>query len=48
VDGEEMQAPKDALAPAYRLKPVAELALPYFYPDGSSDNRPVELYQIIP
>jgi hypothetical protein len=46
VDGEEMQAPRDALAPTYRLMPVAELALPYFYPDGSSDNRPVALYQI--
>jgi hypothetical protein len=46
VDGEEMQAPKQALEPAYTLKPVAALPLPYFYPDGSSDNRPVELYQI--
>jgi hypothetical protein len=46
ADGEEMQAPRQALEPAYILKPLAALALPYFYPDGSSDNRPAELYQI--
>jgi hypothetical protein len=46
LDGKEMQAPKQALEPAYTLKPVAELPLPYFYPDGSSDNRPVDLYQV--
>jgi len=48
VDGEEMQAPSHALAPAYGLKPIAELDLPYFYPDGSSDHRPVTLYQVAP
>jgi hypothetical protein len=48
IDGEEMQAPKQALAPAYALKPIADLDLPYFYPDGSSDHRPVTLYQVAP
>jgi hypothetical protein len=46
VDGAEMQAPKQALEPAYALRPVAELPLPYFYPDGRSENRSVELYQV--
>ncbi len=48
VDGEEMQAPSHALAPAYALKAIADLDLPYFYPDGSSDHRPVTLYQVAP
>ncbi len=45
--------PGDALdfisrRPADVLKTIADLDLPYFYPDGSSDFRPVTLYQVAP
>jgi hypothetical protein len=46
ADGEEMQAPAQALPPAYTLQPVAELSLPYFYPDGRAEDRLVPLYLV--
>ncbi len=46
ADGEELEAPRQALVPRYTLQTVAELALPYFYPDGHAEARHVPLYVI--
>jgi hypothetical protein len=46
ADGEEMCAPELALRARYLLEPVASLSLPYFFPDGGSENRDVPLYRI--
>jgi hypothetical protein len=45
-DGIEVQAPLQTLAATYRLNPVTELPLPYFFVGGGSENRDVILYEV--
>ncbi len=46
ADGTEMEAPIAALRSSYRLTPVASLPLPYFSPNGGSDDRHLALYRV--
>lgn len=46
LDGDEMEKPKVVALSHYRLVSIASLPLPYFHPDGSSENVTVALYEI--
>jgi hypothetical protein len=46
MDGVEMDAAYQSLQPDYRLLQVSSLPLPYFYPDGNSENLRVTLYEV--
>jgi hypothetical protein len=48
VDSEEMVEPLTALATEWRLTPIAELYLPYYYRDGSATNELIPLYRLDP
>jgi hypothetical protein len=46
ADGAEMEAPIAALRARHRLVQVASLPLPYFSPNGGSDDRHLALYRV--
>ena len=48
VDGVEMQKPLQIAQSHYRLTPIAFLPMPYYRPDGTSDNLQVALYEAQP
>ena len=47
LDGVEMHAPARAVQSRYQLSYISSLSVPYFYPDGSSENLDVPLYEVI-
>ncbi len=47
VDGAEMQGPMQVIQSRYQLEQVSSLPVPYFYPDGNSEDRSVWLYEVI-
>jgi len=47
VDGVEMEAPLEVVDSHYSLELVSSLAMPYFYPDGTSEGRSVLLYEVV-
>jgi hypothetical protein len=48
ADGAEMEGPIAALRAGHRLVQVADLPLPYFSPNGGSDDRRLALYRVEP
>ena len=48
ADGAEMEGPIAALRAGHRLTQVANLPLPYFSPNGGSDDRHLALYRVEP
>lgn len=47
MDGVEMDAPYRAIQSGYQLSQVSSLPVPYFYPDGNSQNLRVTLYEVL-
>lgn len=48
ADSEEMDEPVQSLRSRWRLTPIAELYLPYYYRDGSARNDLIPLYRLDP